>query len=703
MIVAAACVCLAGPLAAQAVSASPDASLDELIPDAAVSNPEGWATEAEPAEPEPELDPSSPMDDSGEFAVEWPDDVDLPELVELQPDNDIEFAEIDLPQQPVTARANLVEIDPTLVLALPEDEALFPVRDDFLRRFSELSTIEELSANSDNIAQLAARARADEALLGDLLRAFGYYDGQVIRSVAGSDAEGDAQGSTAEQPQVRFDIVPGARYRFGEVNLGALGTAPDAEALRAAFEIQSGDFLSSYRIVEEQFDLDVALGETGYPFAAIADPELLIDHDRTEGDLTLLVTPGGKYVFGEVTSDRPRFLSGRHLATIARFEPGDTYQRSLEMDLRRAVTATGLVSTVTVTKREVAPPTGDQPGVVALDVAMEPARLRTVAGAIGYGSEEGFRVEASWEHRNLFPPEGALRLRGILGTQEQLIGATFRRNNFGGRDKVFAADAFVSTIDNVAFNARTVALRASYERLSTLLFQKPLSWAVGAEVLATGERNQVIGERPRPRQTYFIGSMFGRATIDGTDSLLDPRTGFRLSGFLAPEYSRTLDNDYTYLRAQADASYYRPVGERLVLAGRVRAATVQGAELEGIAPSRRLYAGGGSSVRGYGFQAVGPKTIFGEPVGGRSLVEASVEARIDTGFFDGALQVVPFLDAASVSTSSTPDFREIKYGAGLGVRYKTSFGPIRVDVGVPLNPDPEDSPVAVYVSLGQAF
>ena len=65
--------------------------------------------------------------------------------------------------------------------------------------------------------------------------------------------------------------------------------------------------------------------------------------------------------------------------------------------------------------------------------------------------------------------------------------------------------------------------------------------------------------------------------------------------------------------------------------------------------------------------------------------------------------MVPFFDIGAVSIDTTPDFRFVKYGAGVGVRYDTGFGPLRLDVGVPLNPDEGDSPVAVYVSLGQAF
>merc|ERR1711969_340016 len=116
---------------------------------------------------------------------------------------------------------------------------------------------------------------------------------------------------------------------------------------------------------------------------------------------------------------------------------------------------------------------------------MERAKLRTISGAVGYGSEEGIRLQASWEHRNLFPPEGSLRLRGIIGTREQLAGVTFRRNNLGGRDKVLTADVYASSIDTIAYDADTVALTGTYERTSTLLFQKPLAWGIGMEILAT--------------------------------------------------------------------------------------------------------------------------------------------------------------------------------------------------------------------------
>ncbi len=695
----------ATPLTAQ--DSGTPSSIEELIPDSAVENPDTWAEQGTDGEVAPatdamsELEAETPISDIPGMSVAWPEDIELDSMEPLEPEEDIEFVQLleDAPQIAFD-EAEIEELSDTLVLGFPQKEPPFSERGDFVDRFEALSTIEELGDGDENVAQLAARAKKDQELLDTLLRVYGYYDGEIIRTI-GTHEAGDE--TAAQRPRVRFDVIPGPRYAYGVIDLGDLDTAVDAIILRESFGIQAGDYLQSDTILTERFDLDRALGETGYAFAEIDEPELLIDHERVEGDLTMPVRPNGKYVFGDVVSNDEEFLSSRHLATIARFDPGDVYKRSLEFDLRRAITATGLVSTVGVEAREVVPPSGDEPGVVAMDVTMERAKLRTISGAIGYGSEEGIRVQASWEHRNFFPSEGALRLRGILGTREQLVGATFRKNNFGGRDKVLTADAYASSVDTIAYDADTVALTGTYERTSTLLFQKPLAWGVGAEILATDERNRVIGGVPRPRQTYFIASIFGRATIDTSDSLLDPTRGFRLTGFLGPETSRTGGQQYYYLRNQVDASYYQSIGEKTVIAGRLRFASIQGSELTGIAPSRRLYAGGGGSVRGYGYQAIGPKNDFLEPTGGRSLVEASLEARIGTGLFDGALSVVPFVDAGSVSIDTIPDFRFIKFGAGLGVRYATGFGPIRLDVGIPLNPDPDDSAVGVYISLGQAF
>lgn len=701
-------------------------SLEDLIPPEAVANPDGWAA-AGVANPDPVLrepDPDQTVPDDGltdflpppnpameaaldaafaEFALDVPAPLPVDPALETQ-------ASLTVPVVEDFSQLEEVRIDNTLVLALPAMASAFPERDEFINRFRNLSRLAALDGEADPAPQIAARARADEALLGDILRTYGYYDAMVLRQLSGGrrsrENGADESDDIAADPSVRFDILPGPRYRFGAVELGGLpGLAePDASRLIAAFGITPDDPLYADRVIDREIELQVALGESGYPFADLGEPDLSIDHARREGDLTLPVEPGGKYAFGTVVSSDPAFLSNRHLQRIARFDAGDIFQQSLETDLRRAIIATGLVSSVTITPRETRAPEGGAPGEVALDVTFERAPLRTIAGAIGYGTEDGFKVEGRWEHRNLFPPEGALRLRGIIGTREALASIGVRRNNFRGRDQVLNVDLYASDITTEAVDARGFGLRGTFEKVSNILFQKPLSWQMGGELLYSDERNRLARNSTiaLPRQTYLIGGLFGSVTLDGSDDLLDPSSGYRTTFFLAPEASRSEGEDSFYLRAQADASYYRQV-HSTVIAARLRLASIQGADRAEIAPSRRLYSGGGGSVRGYGFQGVGPRNDRGEAVGGGSLVEFSLEARIETGLLGGAIEVVPFMDAGTVGLGSTPDFRFVQVGAGVGIRYKTTFGPIRVDVATPLNPTQFDSPVVVYVGLGQAF
>lgn len=723
------------PLPLHAQSRDSDADLEVLIPDSAIENPEAWAVDTEAARSDPDgtasdaaaaaLDPATPMAPLDETDLAWPDVGELPAIEPLSPEPDIQLAqdaaEAELAaigvspddEAPRLADAKVRDIGKGVELAFGATTEL-PEREAIEDRFAELSSLRNLRDDDDNIAQLARRARADRDLLLKTLRVYGYYDAEVYQSIGGATAIDVADDAalaatdpveTAAKAKVRFDVIPGPQYLFGAITLGDLASVgADYAALRKSFDLDPGDVVNADAIVQERADLTLELGETGYAFSTVGEPDLLIDHARREGDLTVPVTPGGKYLFGEVVSALPKFLSSKHLAKIARFDPGDIYKRSDVDDLRRAILATGLVSTVSVTPRETEAPTPGDPGTVALDVAMTKAPLRTVAGLAGFSSGEGLRVEASWEHRNLFPPEGMLRVRGVAGTREQLAGVTFRRNNFTARDRVLSLDLYAQTVDRDAFDARTVSFIASLERQSTIIYQKRWTYGLGLEAVATQEREGAVNGVRSPRQTFFIGAVPARVGYDASDSLLDPTTGFRVGLRVSPEYSKINNGgSATYIKAQFDASYYQPVSDTIVLAARGRLGTITGADIAQIAPSRRFYAGGGGSVRGYGYQQIGPRNAIGDPSGGRSLSELSLEARVRTGLFGGALAFVPFVDAGAVDETTTPSLSDLRFGAGVGVRYYTNFGPLRIDVGTPLNPRKGDSRIGVYVALGQAF
>ena len=230
--------------------------------------------------------------------------------------------------------------------------------------------------------------------------------------------------------------------------------------------------------------------------------------------------------------------------------------------------------------------------------------------------------------------------------------SSFRRNNWLRRDQVLNAQALASHVDRDAYEAKTLSLSAGFERQSNFIWQKKWTWSLGAELVATDERDTIEATGEPRRRTFFIGALPGSLGYDASDDLLDPTKGFRLLGRLSPEISFQ-GGTFPYARAQIDASAYHPVSDsdrrRRAGSGWAR---ILGADRDDIAPSRRFYSGGGGSVRGYGYQRLGPRDVDDDPIGGRSLAEFSLEARIRLKAFGGNFGIVPFIDGGTLSTDA---------------------------------------------------
>lgn len=637
-----------------------------IVPLALVLAPLPALAQVAPATPPQDadgLDPAAPMAPLPDIGVDWPDLTPAP--------------------GEAGATAERVRDEARYSYAITGIDG---IGSDLLRqRFDAASTLREGRGDPANAAQVDRRAREDAALLVTLLRAEGYYDARVTPRV---EPDGDRVVATLEAD-------PGGLYRFSDVTLAGIAAAGARGAtLRDAFGVSDGAAVNLDDVAAAEARLRTAVGEEGFAFAKVGDPQVVVDRATRTARLEIAVDPGTVRRFGTVRMENSRIFDGEHVLDIARFKPGQEYDASALVDLRRALIQTGLVSSARVEPVE----TGD-PGTVDIAVALEPAPPRTIAGELGYGTGEGARAEVSWTHRNLFPPEGALTVRGVLGTREQLGSVVFRRNNFNGRDRVLTLQLSAAHLERDAFEADTLQLSGTLERQTNIFFQKAWTWSLGAELVATDERDVIVSTGQPRRRTYFIGALPTSLIYDGSDDLLNPTRGFRLGGRFSPELS-LVGAAFGYARIQLDASVYRPVTPTVVLAARTRLGTIAGAPRDAIAPSRRFYAGGGASVRGYGFQSIGPRDPNNDPIGGRSLTEFSIEARVKAF---GNFGVVPFLDAGNIYTSPLPKFSGFRYGAGIGVRYYSNFGPIRVDVGTPINPQSGDPRIGVYVSLGQAF
>jgi translocation and assembly module TamA len=556
--------------------------------------------------------------------------------------------------------------------------------------FRDSSALIDGDGKADTAAMVQARAHEDEALAVRLLYSEGYYDATALASL---DQANDGALKAV------ISVTPGKRYRIGDIVINAGQTVPPG-LIRDSLPLGTGDYIVAAAVEGAEANVGVKLPENGYPFAKVGQRDILLDPATTTGDYTLPVETGPRGSFRGITTTAERQAFGAdHMKVISRFRPGELYDSRKVDDLRRALVATGLFSSISVDPVRTNEPGPDGTEYVDLAVAQEAGKPRTLAGELGYGTGQGFRAEGSWTHRNLFPPEGALIASVIAGTQEQGATGTFRRSNAGKRDKTFQAGVTLNHQNYDAYEAYTAGLNIGWSRQSTPIFQKRWTYSYGAEVLLTNE--QVVVDpatADKARRTYFIGGLPVQLGYDRSNDLLNPTRGFRANLRAEPEGS--LQGSFSpYLRATFDLTGYYPLSDSLVIAARTRVGTISGVNRDDVAPSRRIYAGGGGSVRGYGYQELGPKDANNDPIGGRSVNEFAVEGRYRFGDYG----VVAFVDAGQVYESSMPQFSNIRYGAGVGGRFYTNFGPFRADIAMPINRQPGESKFALYIGIGQAF
>ncbi len=541
---------------------------------------------------------------------------------------------------------------------------------------------------------LLAKARAErEQLVGALYEA-GRYNGVVNIFINGTPLDEiplDARFGEGPVP-VSVAVEPGSVFTFGRIDVrGDGGLAP------ARFGLVPGAEARSSTILEAERDMVRALKEEGRPLARAADREIVADHDTNTLDVTLVLQAGPTAPYGETRVSGTEKVDGSFTAYMAGLEPGRLYSPEEIEKARERLNNLDVFSSVAVTEAD----NLDGTGAIPIDVTVTERKHRYFGVGATISSTDGGGIEGYWGHRNLFGRAEKLRIEGSISR----IGRTWNPGLFNYNAAILfekpgvigPASKFTSSLranyeNPDAYNKFSIDGRAGvgYELTSkqTVSAETRLEWSRVTEA-ATGIQTR-----------HLLVSIPLQYVFDGRDDRLDPTKGYRLLAYAEPTYD--IFTGAFFVKVRGEGSAYKAIDEdgRFVMAGRLAAGSILGAPLAAVPADRRFYAGGGGSVRGYGFQRVGPIDPAGVPTGGLSYTEASVEMRFKVNDKFG---IVPFVDAGTVSGRTFPDFADVRYGAGLGFRYLTPFGPLRVDVAVPLNPRAGDPAFGIYAGIGQAF
>ncbi|MFV0358155.1 autotransporter assembly complex protein TamA [Tropicimonas sp.] len=547
----------------------------------------------------------------------------------------------------------------------------------------------ELPSNTDTLAS----ARAEYRRLLTVLYEEGRYNGTVSVRIDGREAADISPiDPPAEIRNVVITVDQGRKFRFSQADIGPL--APDTELPE---EYAKGEVAQSGVILRTARQATTAWQDSGHAKVFLARENITANHATNSVAAELVLAPGPRLRFGDLIVSGNERMRTERIVAIAGLPGGEVYSPEELNDAAERLRRTGVFRSVSMNEAE-----DVRPGVL-LDIYTEV--LEEKPRRFGFGAEltstEGLRVNAFWMHRNLFG--GGENLRFDLDIEN--IGATeadngtdyigsvaFTRPATFHPDVDFTLQAYVEHEDDPGYIATTaeIGTGVTYHYSKELLLNASLNYRASKVEDAFGKRD------------YSMISLPLKATWDRRDDLLDPTGGFYIDTTITPFAGiKDMDNGAQWL---LDGRAYYGFGEdrNTVLAGRIQFGSLLGPEIAEAPQDFLFFAGGGGSVRGQPYQSLGAGEYDDTIYGGRSYAALSGEIR---SYVRGNFGLVGFYDAGYVGAEEFYDGGGTwMSGAGLGIRYRTGMGPIRVDFATPVSGGPDDAdPLQLYIGIGQAF
>lgn len=549
----------------------------------------------------------------------------------------------------------------------------------------------EVDAAPTNRFEARRHARGAMEAAEALLRSEGYYQPVLEDSVEGDEA-----------PVAVVIVTPGRRFALSEVQVLWAAPSPDAvtdTAVRSEIGLSAGQPGRAGDIISAEGRIVAGLTRRGYADADAQPRRVVVDHAAFTVQPTFRIAAGPLVRLDGVRLETRGPTHPDWVAGLAPWSEGDVYDPEDVAELERRLLETGVYDGVGVALATTDQTNADGNRPIIVTLTDRPRRILE-AGAT-FSTAEGSGLDLIWTWHNRFGRADTLVWQARAADVDSRLGLSLSLPHWRRPGETLRLSGALLNEDTDAYRRTAVALSADLQqRLGKTSW---VSYGVG---LDTGQYDENRFDPITRMPVNFnrdLVILTGRASayIDRSDDPLDPVTGWRLSASAQPT-AVTGEDTVLFLRTEAQATAYLPLqeGGKTVLAGRMRIGSIIGGEELTVPSDRLFYAGGGGSVRGFEYQGVGPRLPDNTPRGGLSLFETSIEVRRDVW---RNFQAVGFVDAGAIGFQETPDFSNLRYGAGFGVRYKLPFGPIRADIAFPLDRRDGDADFQIYVSIGQAF
>jgi outer membrane protein assembly complex protein YaeT len=445
----------------------------------------------------------------------------------------------------------------------------------------------------------------------------------------------------------------------------------------------------------------------GLANAGFAEAELsgggVVDLATNTATVEWAAHPGPRVFVGEIRISGQKTVSDEVIRRELAFKPGDVYSDEAVQKSQRQISDLGVFQSTLIdlapADPNAPPPEGAPPGKVTRDVEVKVQErpLRNVRIGLGYGTEDRVRAQVGWLHRNVFGRADSLDVRARYSSITDEFQATLREPHMPDPRTTLWLDSRIRDDTMPAYDDFALVGGVAVER------PLRLGWSghVGYNLEWTDVRKVASGIQSQIEQ-FRLGAIDVGARRITTDSLVEPTRGTWLETDVETAGS-WLGSQKNYVRWTLDARAFLPIGPT-VLAGRAMVATIAGyGDTENIElpVTKLLYAGGAATVRGYDFQHLGPDDAPGKAIGGQSLLTGSAEFRFPIW---RELRGATFVDAGQLSRDPwvwRPE--KLRTSVGIGFRYSTPLGPVRVDIASPLNPPAGVDRVRLWFAIGQPF
>lgn len=520
-----------------------------------------------------------------------------------------------------------------------------------------------------------------------ILQAEGYFAADVQVEVD----------DTRSPAQVTLMVKPGKAYTLADVNIIWQGVNTDIakQVVKRGKNENDVAFPLDETVTPETLEkaittLLTALRQNGFLNPQVAQRKLVVDHSKRQVTLDLSLNPGRKATFGKTTFDGADDVDHDFILRRIDWEEGDGYDVRRVNRTQKDLINTGVIGSVQLKTNETA--TSATEATIDSHLALTETLPRSIGAGAYISSDIGPYGQLFWENRNIWGSGERLRLNADFGTERYGIGANLRQPDIFNRRDLALETNFKHLFEDLE----------AYESYTTNIGANVIWYSTDRLTLTGGSTLEYTEIRTPDRvtDTFTLVSFPVSALYDSTNDLLDPQEGYRLGVRAIP--TQSMETDLSFLTTEYFGSIYLPLGERFVWANRAKIANIQGANTDEIPADKRLYAGGGGSVRGYGYQLLGPRDADDNPTGGRFLTEVGTEIRYR---FSDTIGLVSFIDGGQVTETSDPTQPNgsFRWSFGVGARYHTVIGPIRFDVAVPLDKERGDDAFQFYISIGQAF